>query len=191
MMIIRVLGISGSLRKGSYNTAALRAAQELLPDGMTLDFADLAPLPMYNPDVDAAGTPDVVQRFKDRIARADALLIATPEYNYSVPGILKNAIDWASRPAGKSPLNGKPVAMMGASTGAFGTVRAQLHLRDMCLYNDMPVVRMPEVLIMNAAKKFDDQGRLTDQDSRAFMRRLLANLALLVRTVSQTAEATA
>jgi chromate reductase len=181
---MKILGLSGSLRKGSYNTALLRAASDLLPDGMTLEIADLAPLPLYNADHDGANMPDVVRRFKDRIARADALLIATPEYNYSVSGVLKNAIDWASRPAGKSPLIGKPTAIMGATTGLFGTVRAQMHLREICLYNDMPVVRKPEVLVMGAAHKFDSQGSLTDKDSREFIRQLLANLAALVHETS-------
>ncbi len=183
-MAIKVAAISGSLRKGSYNTAILHLAQELMPDDMTIEILDLAPLPFYNADVEEAGTPDVVKRFKEKITRADALLIATPEYNYSVPGVLKNAIDWASRPTRKSPLTGKPVAIMGASTSAFGTVRAQLHLRDMCLYNDMPVVRNPEVLIMKAEEKFDKQGKLTDKDSREFIRKLLISLAEMTELVA-------
>src|SRR5688572_26416461 len=138
MMTIKVAGISGSLRKDSYNTAILHLAKELMPDEMTLEILDISGLPFYNADHDGAKMTDVVKQFKDKISKADALLIATPEYNYSIPGVLKNAIDWASRPGGKSPLIGKPTAMMGASTGGFGTVRAQLHLRDMCLFNDMP-----------------------------------------------------
>ena len=115
---IHVLGIAGSLRKGSYNAALLRAAGELLPDGMTLEGFDPAPLPMYNEDLEAGGFPATVVLFHGRIQAADAILIVTPEYNHSIPGVLKNAIDWASRPAGKgSPLDDKPAAILGASTG--------------------------------------------------------------------------
>jgi chromate reductase, NAD(P)H dehydrogenase (quinone) len=187
-MKIKVAAISGSLRKGSYNTAILHAAEELMPDGMSLEILDISLLPFYNADVEKAGDPAAVKLFKDKISKADALLIATPEYNYSVPGILKNAIDWASRPTRKSPLWGKPVAIMGASTSAFGTVRAQLHLRDMCLYNDMPIVRNPEVLIMKAEEKFDKQGKLTDKDSREFIRKLMASLADLTELVASQQE---
>src|ERR1700751_5957025 len=122
--VVKVLGMSGSLRRGSYNTAALRAASELLPEGMTLDIADLAPLPLYNDDVRLAGFPPPVQAFRDRIAAADALLFVTPASNYSIPGVLKNAFDWASRPPDQ-PFDGKPIAIMGASPGLLGTARAQ------------------------------------------------------------------
>ncbi len=149
---IRVLGFSGSLRKGLYNTALLRAASELLPEGMTLGIFDLSPIPLYNGDVEVAGAPESVQNFKARIAAADALLIATPEYNYSIPGVLKNAIDWASRPPKDSPLNGKPLAMMGAG-GLLGTVRAQMHLRDILLHNNVLVLNKPEVYVARAAEK--------------------------------------
>jgi len=137
MVGVHVLGISGSLRKASYNTALLRPASELLPRGMTLEVFDLSSIPLYNDDVRALGFPKPVQEFRSRIAAADALLIATPEYNFSIPGVLKNAIDWASRPP-DPPLDGKPLAIMGASTGNFGTVRAQMHLRQVCV--DIPVV---------------------------------------------------
>jgi chromate reductase len=174
---VHVLGISGSLRKGSYNTAALRAACEMLPEGMTMELCDLSAIPLYNQDVDAAGAPEPVQHFKARIAAADALLIATPEYNYSIPGVLKNAIDWASRPPGRSPLNGKPIAIMGATTGNWGTVRAQLHLRQICVLTNMLPINAPEVLIAQAAQKFDAEGRLTDETTRQIMRSMLEALA--------------
>jgi chromate reductase len=174
---IHVLGIAGSLRTGSLNTAALRAAAELLPEGMTLEIYDLSAIPMYNADVDANGTPDAVQDFKNRIAAADALLIATPEYNYSIPGVLKNALDWASRPAGRAPLNGKPVAIMGVAGGRFGTVRAQLNLRQVAFATGMLALSRPEVMIAQAADKFDAQGRLRDEPSRQQIAELLAALA--------------
>jgi chromate reductase len=176
MTDIHVLGISGSLRKDSHNTALLRAASALLPKGMTLEIFDLSPIPLYNDDVRILGYPKPVQEFRDRIAASDALLIATPEYNYSISGVLKNAIDWASRPP-DPPLDGKPVAIMGASTGNFGTVRAQMHLRQVCVYCNMLPVNRPEVLVMRAQEKFDSNGLLTDETARGFLRDLLLALA--------------
>jgi chromate reductase, NAD(P)H dehydrogenase (quinone) len=173
---IHVLGFSGSLRKGSYNSALLHAAGELLPEGMTMETFDLSAIPVYNEDVRQAGFPDAVQRFRERIAAADALLIATPEYNYSIPGVLKNALDWASRPP-DPPLDGKPVAIMGASTGNFGTVRSQMHLRQVCVYTNMLPINKPEVLVAQAKGKFDADGRLTDETTRGFVRDLLTALA--------------
>lgn len=172
---VKALGISGSLRKGSYNTAALRAAGELLPDGMTLATADISGLPLYNDDVRAAGYPPAVQRFRDQLAAADALLFVTPEYNFSVSGVLKNAIDWGSRPPDQ-PFNNKPIAIMGASGGAQGTSRAQYHLRQMCVFLNMHPVNKPEVFIGSASGKFDDQGRLTDQPTREFIGQLIVAL---------------
>ncbi len=179
---IRVLGISGSLRQASYNSALLRAAAHGLPDGMTLDLADLSAIPLYNDDVRAQGFPEAVQHLREQISAADALLIATPEYNYSIPGVLKNALDWASRPDASKhvPIKGKPVAMMGASTGMFGTVRAQNHLRQVLVYTDNPVVNTPQVLVMTAKDKFDANLHLTDEATRGFVRDLLKNLVTLV-----------
>lgn len=176
---VHVLGFSGSLRKGSYNTGLLRAAAEVLPEGMTLELYDLRPIPFYDGDVEAAGAPPEVDHFKNRIAAADALLIATPEYNYSLPAVLKNAIDWASRPIQTSPLNDKPLAIMGAG-GAFGTTRAQLHLRQIAVYTDMLPLNKPEVRIVRAWEKFDDNGNLHDEHVRQEVRALLE--ALLVWT---------
>ncbi len=173
---IHVLGFAGSLRKGSYNRALLQAASELLPAGMSLEVFDLTPIPLYNADLEAAGEPEPVQQFKERIAAADALLIATPEYNYSIPGVLKNALDWASHPARSSPLNGKPVAILGAG-GMFGTVRAQQHLRLIAVHNDMRVLNKPEVYISRPREKFDADGRLTDEPTRERIRTLLQALA--------------
>ena len=174
---IHVLGFSGSLRKGSYNTALLRAAAQLLPDGLTLEIFDLSQIPLYNDDIRASGYPEVVEAFRSRIAVADALLIATPEYNYSIPAVLKNALDWASRPP-EPPLTGKPVAIMGASTGNFGTVRAQLHLRQVCVFTNMFPLNKPEVLVARAQDKFDIEGRLIDETTRGFVCDLLVALAV-------------
>ena len=178
---IHVLGFSGSLRKASWNTGMLRAAGELLPEDMSLEIFDIAPIPFYNQDLDTPDTvPEPVQHFKDRLRAADALLIATPEYNYSIPGVLKNAIDWASRPAKDSPLAGKPLAIMGAG-GLAGTVRAQLHLRQICVYTDMLPLNKPEVRLMRAWEKFDAEGNLIDETSRREVQALLESLAAWTR----------
>ena len=172
---MNVIGISGSLRKGSFNTAALRAAQGLAPEGMTIEVAQIGDLPLYNDDVRAAGFPPPAERLRAQIAAADAILLVTPEYNYSISGVLKNAIDWASRPPSQ-PFEAKPVAIMGASPGLFGSARAQYHLRQMLIFlNAMPVNR-PEVMIGQAQNKFDADGNLTDEPTREFIRKLLVAL---------------
>jgi chromate reductase, NAD(P)H dehydrogenase (quinone) len=173
--VVKVLGICGSLRKGSYNHAALRAASELLAEGMSLTVADIADIPLYNEDVRQAGFPPTVQKLREAIAAADALLFVTPEYNYSMPGVLKNAIDWASRPPDQ-PFNGKPVAIMGATSGLWGTSRAQYHLRQSCVFLNMLPINKPEVLIAQAQNKFDAEGRLTDQTTRDLIAQLLVAL---------------
>ncbi len=173
--VVKTLGISGSLRKASFNSAALRAALELLPEGMTLEIADISEIPLYNDDVRAAGYPPVVQRFREQIAAADALLFATPEYNYSMSGVLKNAIDWASRPP-DPPVVGKPAAVMGATASLWGTTRAQYHLRQCFVFLNMFPVNKPEVLIAQAGNKFDAQGKLTDQATRDLIGQLLVAL---------------
>lgn len=180
--IIRVLGISGSLRRRSYNTALLEVASELLPHGMVLDIYDLSSLPMYNQDEEKP-FPPVVEEFRDRLAQADALLIATPEYNASITGALKNAIDWASRPPAQ-PLNGKPVAIMGASTGNFGTLRAQLHLRQILTHVGALTMPKPEVLVARAREAFAPDGDLVDETARGFLRDLLVSLAEWTQRVS-------
>jgi len=173
---IHILGFSGSLRKASYNTGTLRAAKELLPEGMTLEIFDLSQFPLYNEDVREKGIPECVLEFGVKITSADALLIAIPEYNYSVSGVLKNAIDWASRIPSK-PLENKPVAIMGASIGNYGTARAQYHFRQVCVFTNMHPVNKPEVLITRAKEKFDTEGNLTDQPTRDVIRMLLESLA--------------
>ena len=175
MKPVRILGMSGSLRKASYNSAALRAAATLLPEGASLEIFDLAPIPLYNDDVRAAGYPPAVQEFRTKIEAADAILFVTPEYNYSMSGVLKNAIDWASRPPGP-PLTRKAVGIMGATMGLWGTTRAQYHLRQVCVFLDLWPINKPEVLIAQAQTKFNDKGELTDEATRKLMQEHLANL---------------
>ncbi|MBD2839906.1 NAD(P)H-dependent oxidoreductase [Pseudomonas sp. JM0905a] len=172
---IKVLGISGSLRCGSFNTAALREAMRLAPAGMLIELADISEIPLYNEDIYAQGFPPSVERLREQIRAADALLIATPEYNYSVSGVLKNTIDWVSRPP-EQPFAGKPVALMGASAGRFGTARAQYHLRQSMVFLDMRPLNRPELMIATAQKLFDEQGNLTDQTTREYLRSLLVAL---------------
>jgi chromate reductase len=180
---IHVLGISGSLRKGSLNTALLRAAGEMLPEGMTLEIYDLSGIPFYNGDVEDAGFPEPVVHFKSRIAAADALLIACPEYNYSLTGVLKNAIDWASRPIKGTPFYGKPAAIMGAG-GRYGSTRAQMHLRQIAVYVNLLPLSQPQLAIIGAAEKFDANLKLTDEPTRQALRALLEALAAWTRRLS-------
>lgn len=172
---VRILGIAGSLRRESYNRAALRAATQLVPEGATIEIFELDGLPGFNQDEEQNPPREVVE-LKRRIREADAVLIVTPEYNYSIPGVLKNAIDWASRPYGDSAWNGKPVAIMGASIGAIGTARAQYHLRQMFVFLNMFPINQPEVMIGNASERFDAQGNLTDETTQKLIRQLLQNL---------------
>ena len=177
---VRILGLAGSLRQASYNRAALRAAGTLLPAGATLEIFDLHGLPGFSED-DEKSPPAKVVELKQRIRAADALLFATPEYNYSVPGVLKNAIDWASRPYGDSAWGGKPAAIMGASVGAGATMRAQYHLRQIFVYLDIHALNQPEVMIANAASRFDASGNLTDDGTRERIRKLLEALVAWTR----------
>ena len=177
-MTINILGIPGSLRRDSLNRSLLTAAGRLLPDGTQLDVADLSDLPLYNWDVEQeSGFPAAVTRFRNQIDAADGLLIATPEYNYSLLGVLKNAIDWASRGGPDSPLNDKPAAIMGAA-GRLGSVRAQLHLRTVLMHNNLKVVQKPEVLI-SGDNNFAD-GELTNERNLDQIRRLVSALCGLV-----------
>ncbi len=169
---LKILGIAGSLRRGSFNAAALRAAQELAPTGMAIDIFDIAAIPLYNEDVKAQGFPPVVADLRARIKAADGLLLATPEYNYSTSGVMKNVIDWASRPP-EQPFDGKPIALMGASAGALGTARAQYHLRQMFIFLNAHILNRPEVFIGAAPSKFDSEGKLTDQATRDFVAAML------------------
>jgi chromate reductase, NAD(P)H dehydrogenase (quinone) len=173
---VNMLGFAGSLRIGSYNRSLLRAAQELLPPGVQLEIFDLDGIPGYNQDLEKT-PPDKVREFKEGIRAADAVLIATPEYNYSVPGVLKNAMDWASRPPGDSVWPGKPVALMSASTGMLGGSRCQYHLRQTFITLGVKAVTRPEVFVTFAAQKFDEAGKLTDENTRKAVQQLLQALA--------------
>src|SRR5262252_2122369 len=180
---ISVLAICGSLRAGSYNRAALRTAIELRPPGMTIETAEISTIPPYNEDVRAQAFPPPVETLRRQIREADALLFVTPEYNYSIPGVLKNAVDWASRPPDQ-PFAGKPVAIMGAGAGMAGTARAQYDLRRCCVFLDMHPLNKPEVLIGVAHTKFDAEGAFTDEAGRGFIRDLLVALEKWTRQLA-------
>ncbi|MGZ8898679.1 MAG: NADPH-dependent FMN reductase [Limisphaerales bacterium] len=179
MSDVKILGIAGSLRKGSYNRALIRTAGQLLPTGTTMETFDLLGIPPFNED-DEENVPQKVQDFKAAIRRADAILISTPEYNYSFSGVLKNAIDWASRPYGDSAWIGKPAAIIGASAGRMGTARAQYHLRQVFVYLQMEAINYPEVMVSNASDNFDQDGKLTHKSSRDSLKELIE--ALVART---------
>jgi chromate reductase len=177
---IKVLGIAGSLRKASFNRAALKAAQGLMPAGSNLEIFDLPDVPGFNQDQEK-NPPVQITNLKSRIRAADAVLFVTPEYNYSIPGVLKNTIDWASRPYADNAWKGKPAAVMGASIGALGSARAQYHLRQCLVFLDMPVVTQPEVMIGHAADKFDAEGNFKDEKGKELIGKLLAALCELAR----------
>jgi chromate reductase len=179
---VSILGIAGSLRRESYNRATLRAATELVPEGATIEIFELDDIPGFNQDAEQTPPASVVE-LKRKIREADAILFVTPEYNYSVPGVLKNAIDWASRPYGDSAWNGKPAAIMGASVGTIGTARAQYHLRQMMVFLNMFPINQPEVMIGNAHERFDSQGNLTHDATKEFIRQLLQNLVDWTRRI--------
>ena len=173
--LVKILGFAGSLRRGSYNKALLRAALELVPDDAELDTFDLDGIVPFNQDFER-DPPEPVVQFKARIRAADALLIATPEYNYSIPGVLKNAIDWASRPFTDNAFDSKPIALMGASTGMLGTGRAQYDLRRSCVFLNMYPLNRPEVMVPYCEDKIDQAGRVTDGYTREKIRQLLQAL---------------
>jgi Predicted flavoprotein len=179
---IYLAGISGSLRKGSYNTMLLKAASQLLPEGVSMAFVSIADIPLYNADLDlpeATDRPEPVKRFREMLEKADGILIASPEYNHAIPGGLKNAIDWASR--GKdSPLLHKPIALIGASTGMLGTARMQLQFHAIYQYLDMKPVYKPEVLLAMAEQKFDKRGNLTDETAKKLIKQKLEALKELI-----------
>ncbi len=177
---VKILAFGGSLRKGSFNKALLRAALEMVPGDAELKVFDLEGIPVFNQDLEG-NPPQMVKDFKAQIRAADAILIATPEYNYSIPGFLKNAIDQASRPYVDNAFAGKPVAMMGASVGMLGTARAQYHLRQSCVFLDMHPLNRPEVMVPFAQDKVDQNGRLTDGKTREKIKELLEALVAWTR----------
>jgi chromate reductase len=176
MSEIKVVAFAGSLRRASYNRGLIRAAAESRLAGISIEIIDLDPIPMYNQDIEDAGEPDVVTAFKGALGAADALLVATPEYNHGVPGVLKNAIDWASRPRATSPLLDKPVAVLGASPGRGSTARAQAQLRETFVFTGACVMPLPELLVASAASHFDHLGNLTDPAVRASVAELVEAL---------------
>lgn len=177
---LRILGIAGSLRRQSYNRAALEAVKELLPEGVTLETFDIGGLPFFNQDEEKSPPPALVD-FKQKIRAADAILFVTPEYNYSIPGVLKNAIDCASRPYGDNAWDDKPAAIMGASVSTLGTGRAQYQLRQMMVWLNMHAMNGPEVMIATANEKIDKDGKLTDAKTREMIGKQLVALAAWTR----------
>jgi chromate reductase, NAD(P)H dehydrogenase (quinone) len=188
--VFTVVGFAGSLRRGSYNRALLRAATELAPPALHIDIHELDGIPLYNGDIEAAGAPPSVVHLREAIRQADALLIATPEYNHGVPGVLKNAIDWLSRPPRDSALNGKVAAVMGASPGITGTARGQAQLRQAFVFTNTYALLQPEVLVGRAHEKFDADGRLIHEATRdhlaTFLLRFTDLIALHVPTATRT-----
>jgi chromate reductase len=181
---IRILGFAGSLRKGSYNKMALKVAAKLVPRDAEVEIFDLEGMPTFNQDLEQNPGPKVVE-FKEKIRRADAILIVTPEYNYSIPGVLKNAIDCASRPYGDNAFEGKPVAVMGTSTGMLGTARAQYHLRQCFVFLNMLPINTPEVMIPYAQAKFDENGNLKNAEEKERIRNLLQTLVDWTKKLSK------
>jgi chromate reductase len=178
---IRIAAISGSLREGSYNTASLRAVAELAPDTLTVDVITLEGIEPFNEDVEDRGWPPNVRALRERVSPADGLIVATPEYNYGIPGVLKNALDWLSRPTGKGPIAGLPATIIGASPSTVGTARAQAHLRQVFFYNAIPLLPTAEVLIANAGDRFDEHGNLVHEPTRKFLAGMLEKLEPWVR----------
>ena len=181
---INILGLAGSLRKGSYKRSLLRAAPELVPNGARIEIFDLEGIPPFNQDFENQ-PPEKVKEFKAKIRAADAILIATPEYNYSIPGVLKNAIDCASRPYGDNAWEGKPVAIMGASPGMLGTARAQYHLRQTFVFLNMYPLNRPEVMVPYANEKIDANGKVTDPKTREKIQELLQSFVIWTKRLKE------
>lgn len=180
---LRILGISGSLRKGSYNSGALRAAVDLCPDEAEIQICEIGNLPLFSQDLEQ-DPPQSITDLKAKVKAADAILFSTPEYNYSISGVLKNAIDCGSRPYGQSAWEGKPAAIMGASIGGIATARAQYDLRKMMVFLNMFPINRPEVMIGNCSDKFDAEGNLTDEESRKFIRQMLEALIAWTKKIA-------
>lgn len=181
---MRILGLGGSLRKASYNRMVLKAAAKLVPENVELEIFELGGIPPFSEDLEQ-DPPEAVKRFKQKIKEADAILVSTPEYNYSIPGFLKNAIDWASRPYGDNAFDDKPVAIMGASMGAMGTSRAQYHLRQTFVFLNMHALNDPEVMISNVHEKFDEEGNLKDEYTKQKIRELVKALIEWAKKLKQ------
>jgi chromate reductase, NAD(P)H dehydrogenase (quinone) len=180
---ISILGFAGSLRAGSYNKALLNIAREMTPVDSSLDIFDLEGIPLFNQDQETQ-PPDRVRLFKNKIKAADAILVASPEHNYSIPGVLKNAVDWASRPFGDNSFEGKPVAVMSASIGMLGGSRAQYHLRQSFVYLNMHPLNRPEVMVPFAQQKVDASGGITDDTTRKKVAELVEALVIWTRKLA-------
>ena len=187
---LKILGIAGSLRKASYNRGALRAAQQLCPEGATLEVFELDGIPPFNQDEEQKAPARVVE-LKKKIREADAILFVTPEYNYGLPGVLKNAIDWASRPYGDNAWNGKPCALMSAAMSMGGGIRAQYQLRQCFVFLNMDAVVQPEVAINNVGERFDESSNLKDETSKKLIAQLLQNLVQKARLARPALKAAA
>lgn len=179
-----IAGIPGSLRKNSYNRLLLENARALLPKNIALEILDISEIPLFNEDFERE-PPRSVIALKEKIRQSDAVVIATPEYNYSIPGVLKNVLDWISRPPNDNPLDGKAVAIMSASTCLLGGARAQYHLRQVLVSLNAWVVNRPEVMLAQADKKFDSNGKLTDERALLLMSQLLNNLISLAEVLKK------
>jgi chromate reductase len=180
MKSVKILGIAGSLRKASYNKSLLHEALVLLPENVELEIFDIEGIPLFNQDL-VNSPPDCIKELKTKVGYADAIIFATPEYNFSIPGVLKNVVDWVSRANGENSWQGKPVAIMSASTGLIGGERAQLHLRQCFVYLDMHAVNRPEVIVAQAAQKIDNNGNLTDEHTKEKIKELLVALVELTK----------
>lgn len=175
MSIIKIVGLNGSLRQNSYNKAALMEVNNLFQDQIEFEILDLEDIPFFNEDLETVGVPESVIEFNKKLKEADAVLIATPEYNYSITPVLKNALDWASRDK-EYPLDNKPTAIMSASLSLLGGIRAQYHLRQICVALNMCVLNEPEICIMSAHKKFDENLVLTDEYTKNAIKSLVSTL---------------
>jgi chromate reductase len=185
----RIVAFAGSLRRGSYNRALIRAAQELAPAGMTIETIEIGELPFYNADIEKDGDPPAVAAFKAALGPADGLLIATPEYNDGIPAVLTNAMDWGSRLPGRAPLTGKPVALMGASPSQVGTARGQMHLRQVLGHVQARVLPPPELLVSKAHERFDAELRLKDETTRKVLGDLLVRFGRWIERERAASEA--
>ena len=174
---MKIVAFAGSLRKGSFNKSLLRAAKEDAPEGMEIEIFDLAAIPLFNADLEAEGDPERVTEFKEAIKKADGILIATPEYNHGMTGVIKNAIDWASRPAKDAPIAGKPAGILGASPGRTGTVRSQEQLRQSLKSVNVHCMALPEFLLPRAREKFDEKGKLIDDSTRNHLKKYMESFA--------------
>lgn len=188
-MADRIVAFAGSLRRGSYNRALIHAAVELAPDGMTIEPIEIGELPFFNADLEAEGDPPSVVAFQAAVRQADGILIATPEYNDGIPAVLTNTIDWGSRLPGRSPLIGKPVAVMGASPSQIGTARAQLHLRQLLAHVQARILPPPELLVARAHERFDARLRLKDEGTRKMLGELLVRFSRWIARERAAAQA--